>query len=108
MSKKVKLKPNMNVGSEMVMNEVCQGILTKGEQVSDMLLSMMQLVGTDTVGIGAMAIGLSKALTALKVIARRLGVPVDDTVEQLMAGFEREMTASLDEFDAEKYGKKTK
>ncbi len=107
MAKKIKMKPNVNVGMVNEIEDDNLDLIMKGERVSEMLMTMMQLVGTDLVGIGALAVGLSRAMTALKVIARRLGVPVDDLCNNLMETFEKEMNESLDEYEAIHHGQET-
>ena len=62
------------------------------------IIGMMALFSYDWKGIGVAAVGLAKALAALKAIANEVGVDIKDLYEGELAHFEREYN-SLSEID---------
>jgi hypothetical protein len=97
MAKKKALKTNGNVGNEREIEQEYFPMIEKGEDIADVLMSIMKLVAIDWEGIGAMAFGMAKALAALKETARRVDMSVDDLHEYLLSYYEKDIAKFLDE-----------
>lgn len=64
-------------------------LLEKGDTFGDALISMLSLIATDYKGMGLAAIGLAKALAALKDVAKNYDVNIDSLFESELAHFEK-------------------
>ena len=96
MAKKKVLKTNQ-VGNEKELEPEYLSLMAKGEDIADVLMSIMKLVVIDWEGIGAMVFGMAKALAALKETARRVDMSVDDLHEYLLSYYEKDIAKFLDE-----------
>lgn len=102
MSKKNFNKSNGNVGSEDVNNQSREEallLLDKGETFGDSIIGMLAMFACDHKGMGAAAIGLAKALAALKDAARHYHVDIDSIFDYELAYFQNlyEETPDLEE-----------
>jgi hypothetical protein len=70
-------------------------ILEKGETFGDALIGMLSLIATDYKGMGLAAIGLAKALAALKNVAKLTDVNIDSLFESELAHFENHEKSSF-------------
>lgn len=98
MAKKKALKTNQ-VGNEKELEPEYLSLMAKGEDIADVLMSIMKLVAIDWEGIGAMAFGMAKALAALKEVARRTDVSVDNLYEFLLSYYEENISKFLNEHE---------
>lgn len=64
-------------------------LLEKGDTFGDALIGMLSLIATDYKGMGLAAIGLAKALAALKNVAKLTDVNIDSLFESELAHFEK-------------------
>ena len=64
-------------------------MLDKGGEFGNGIISMMAMFAYDFKGMGIAAIGLAKALAALKDISRQVGVDIDKLYDSELAYFKR-------------------
>ena len=97
MVKKNFKKTNL-VGKEKELDQKVDEMLEKSDLFGQSIIGMMALFAYNWKGIGIAAVGLAKALAALKAIANEVGVDIKDLYEGELAHFEREYN-SLSEID---------
>ena len=92
MTKKNFKKSNACVGKKNGRNnqsrEEALLMLDKGGEFGNGIISMMAMFAYDFKGMGIAAIGLAKALAALKDISRQVGVDIDKLYDSELAFFE--------------------
>lgn len=66
-------------------------LLGRGEVFGDAIIWIMSLFALDVKGMGIAAIGLAKALAALKSVAKCTGVNIDSLFENELAHFEKKI-----------------
>jgi len=95
------IKKNSNkIGKKVNKNgnptrEEAKLLLEKGETFGDALIGMLSLIATDYKGMGLAAIGLAKALAALKNVAKLTDVNIDSLFESELAHFENHEKSSF-------------
>ena len=72
-----------------------QEMMERGDELGDTLMGILMLVATNWKGMGIAAIGMAKALAALKNIALDSGVNIDKLYSGELAFHEREMAEML-------------
>lgn len=72
-----------------------QEMMERGEELGDTLMGILMLVATNWKGMGIAAIGMAKALAALKSIARDAGVDIEKLYSGELAFHEQEMAEML-------------
>jgi hypothetical protein len=91
MTKKNFKKSNARVGKKNGRNdhsgEEALLMLDKGGEFGNGIISMMAMFAYDFKGMGIAAIGLAKALAALKDISRQVGVDIDKLYDSELAYF---------------------
>ena len=91
MTKKNFKKSNARVGKKNGRNnqsrEEALLMLDKGGEFGNGIISMMAMFAYDFKGMGIAAIGLAKALAALKDISRLVGVDIDKLYDSELAYF---------------------
>ena len=101
--KKKNLKKANSVGKEKEFEQKVQEIMVKSDMFGQSIIGMMALFAYDWKGIGVAAVGLAKALAALKAIANEAGVHIKDLYEGELAHFEREYNSlDIDLVDTDK------
>lgn len=92
MTKKNFKKSNTQVGKKKGTNNQSRDeamlLLDKGGEFGNGIISMMAMFAYDFKGMGIAAIGLAKALAALKDISRQVGVDIDKLYDSELAFFE--------------------
>ena len=92
MTKKNFKKTNACVGKKNRRNDLgreeAELILEKGEDFGDSLIGLFAMFAYDFKGFGAAAIGMAKALAALKDAAKHFNVDIDDLYDSELAYFE--------------------
>ena len=91
MAKKIKMnasKANGKIKNKKVEQDA-KILVEKGEIFGDSIIAQLTLTATDLIGIGAASVGLAKALAALKDVARRLDVSIDNLFDQQLSHYER-------------------
>ena len=92
MTKKNFKKSNACVGKKNGRNDQSSEeallMLDKGGEFGNGIISMMAMFAYDFKGMGIAAIGLAKALAALKDISRQVGVDIDKLYDSELAYFE--------------------
>lgn len=68
--------------------EAAKLLLEKGEDFGDSLIGLFAMFAYDFKGFGAAAIGMAKALAALKDAAKHFNVDIDDLYDSELAYFE--------------------
>lgn len=94
--KKKNLKKANSVGKEKEFEQKVQEIMVKSDMFGQSIIGMMALFAYDWKGIGVAAVGLAKALAALKAIANEVGVDIKALYEGELAHFEREYNSISD------------
>ncbi len=93
MTKKNFKKTNTRVGKKNGTNNQSREdallILDKGGEFGNGIISMLAMFAYDFKGMGIAAIGLAKALAALKDVARQVDVDIDKLFKSELAFFER-------------------
>ena len=86
------------VGKEKELDQKVDEMLEKSDLFGQSIIGMMALFAYNWKGIGIAAVGLAKALAALKAIANEVGVDIKALYEGELAHFEKEYN-SLSEID---------
>ena len=90
--KKTIKKSDVIVGNENVNHDLSREeamkLIDKGETFGDSIIGMLAMFACDYKGIGAAAIGLAKALAALKDAARHYHVDIDNIFDSELAYFQ--------------------
>lgn len=94
--KKKNLKKANSVGKEKEFEQKVQEIMVKSDMFGQSIIGMMALFAYDWKGIGVAAVGLAKALAALKAIANEVGVDIKALYEGELAQFEEQYDLSSD------------
>lgn len=81
------------VGKEKSLKSA-QNLYERGELFGDSIIGMMTQFATDWRGLGVAAVGLAKALAALKTVASEVGVDLDDLYKGLLENFEKDFFLS--------------
>ena len=68
-------------------------MMEEGETFGDSIIGTMSLFAYTYEGLGIAAIGLTKALAALKTVARKKGIDIKNLYEGELALFENKMAA---------------
>jgi hypothetical protein len=101
MNKKNFKKPNARVGKENGINihiiEDAELVVGKGEMFGDSIVSMFGVFCNNYKGFGAAAIGMAKALAALKDAARHFHVDIDSLYDSQLAYYEELFAETPDE-----------
>jgi len=97
MVKKNFKKTNL-VGKEKELDQKVDEIMEKSDLFGQSIIGMMALFAYNWKGIGIAAVGLAKALAALKAVARETGVDIKNLYDGELAHFEKEYN-SLSDFD---------
>ena len=101
MNKKNFKKSNARVGKENEINihvvEDAELVVGKGEMFGDSIVSMFGVFCNNYRGFGAAAIGMAKALAALKDAARHFHVDIDDLYDSQLAYYEELFAETPDE-----------
>ena len=101
MNKKNFKKSNARVGKENGTNshiiEDAKLVVGKGEMFGDSIVSMFGVFCNNYKGFGAAAIGMAKALAALKDAARHFHVDIDDLYDSQLAYYEELFAETPDE-----------
>jgi len=95
--KKKNFKKTNRVGKERKLNQNVLDLLERGNDFGQTLIGIMAQFAYDWKRMGIAAIGLAKAVAALKTIARDAGVEIEGIFNSELAYFEEEF--SLDDFD---------
>lgn len=92
MRKKNHKKSNINVGKKIEndnqRDDEVKLLIDKGESFGDGIISMMSMFACDYNGIGVAAIGLAKALAALKGVAAHAEIDIKRLYESQLAYFD--------------------
>ena len=94
--KKKNFKKTNLVGKEKELDQKVDEIMEKSDLFGQSIIGMMALFAYDWKGIGVAAVGLAKALAALKAIANEVGVDIKALYEGELAHFEREYNSISD------------
>lgn len=101
MNKKNFKKSNARVGKENRINihivEDAELVVGKGEMFGDSIVSMFGVFCNNYKGFGAAAIGMAKALAALKDAARHFHVDIDSLYDSQLAYYEDLFAETPDE-----------
>ena len=101
MNKKNFKKSNACVGKENGINihiiEDAELVVGKGEMFGDSIVSLFGVFCNNYKGFGAAAIGMAKALAALKDAARHFHVDIDDLYDSQLAYYEDLFAETPDE-----------
>ena len=91
--KKKNFKKSNNVGNEKKLNENVQELMEMGNNFGQSIIGLMAQFATNWKGIGIAAVGLAKALAALKAVARESDVDVESLYKNELAYFEKEYSS---------------
>ena len=101
MNKKNFKKSNARVGKENRINihivEDAELVVGKGEMFGDSIVSLFGVFCNNYKGFGAAAIGMAKALAALKDAARHFHVDIDSLYDSQLAYYEDLFAETPDE-----------
>ena len=89
-------KKSNRVGKEKDLDQKVDEIMEKSDLFGQSIIGMMALFAYNWKGIGIAAVGLAKALAALKAIANEVGVDIKALYEGELAHFEREYNSISD------------
>lgn len=96
MTKKQTKKANTKVGKESKQELMsAERLVEDGEMFGDTIIATMALFAHFDESMGVAAIGLAKALAALKTVARKHGIDVEKLFDDELAIFERDL-ATID------------
>ena len=95
MVKKNFKKTNL-VGKEKELEQKVDEMLEKSDMFGQSIIGMMALFAYNWKGIGIAAVGLAKALAALKAVARETGVDIKNLYEGQLAHFEKQYNSLSD------------
>ena len=84
------------VGKEKELDQKVDEMLEKSDLFGQSIIGMMALFAYNWKGIGIAAVGLAKALAALKAVARETGVDIKALYEGELAQFEEQYDLSSD------------
>ena len=94
------LKKTNQVGKEEKLNKNVQELMERGDIFGQSIIGVMAQFATNWKGIGIAAVGLAKALAALKAVARESDVDVASLYKNELAYFEKEYSSiHLEEAD---------
>ena len=91
--KKKNFKKSNQVGNEKKLNENVQELMEMGNNFGQSIIGLMAQFATNWKGIGIAAVGLAKALAALKAVARESDVDVESLYKNELAYFEKEYSS---------------
>ena len=94
--KKKNLRKANSVGKQKELDQKVQEIMEKSDMFAQSIIGMMALFAYNWKGIGIAAVGLAKALAALKAVARETGVDIKNLYEGQLAHFEKEYNSLSD------------
>jgi len=101
MNKKNFKKSNVRVGKENEINihvvEDAELVVARGETFGDGIISLFGVFCNNYKGFGAAAIGMAKALAALKDAARHFHVDIDSLYDSQLAYYEDLFAETPDE-----------
>ena len=86
-------KKSNQVGNEKKLNEDVQELMERGDIFGQSIIGVMAQFATNWKGIGIAAVGLAKALAALKAVARESDVDVESLYKNELAYFEKEYSS---------------
>ena len=89
-------KKSNRVGKEKDLDQKVDEIMEKSDLFGQSIIGMMALFAYNWKGIGIAAVGLAKALAALKAIAHETGVDIKALYEGELAQFEKEYNSLSD------------
>ena len=93
-------KKSNQVGKEEKLNKNVQELMERGDIFGQSIIGLMAQFATNWKGIGIAAVGLAKALAALKAVARESDVDVESLYKNELAYFEKEYSSiHLEEAD---------
>jgi hypothetical protein len=84
------------VGKEKELDQKVDEMLEKSDLFGQSMIGMMALFAYNREGIGIAAVGLAKALAALKAVARETGVDIKNLYEGQLAHFEKQYNSLSD------------
>lgn len=90
-------KKSNQVGNEKKLNENVQELMEMGNNFGQSIIGLMAQFATNWKGIGIAAVGLAKALAALKAVARESDVEIESLYKKELAYFEDEYFSILSE-----------
>ena len=91
------LKKTNQVGKEEKLNKNVQELMERGDIFGQSIIGLMTQFATNWQGIGIAAVGLAKALAALKAVARVSDVEIESLYKKELAYFEDEYFSILSE-----------
>ena len=91
------LKKTNQVGKEEKLNKNVQELMERGDIFGQSIIGLMTQFATNWQGIGIAAVGLAKALAALKAVARESDVEIESLYKAELAHFEDEYFSILSE-----------
>ena len=86
-------KKSNQVGKEEKLNKNIQALMERGDIFGQSIIGVMAQFATNWKGIGIAAVGLAKALAALKAVARESDVDVESLYKNELAHFEKEYSS---------------
>ena len=89
-------KKSNRVGKEKELDQKVDEIMEKSDLFGQSIIGMMALFAYNWKGIGIAAVGLAKALAALKAVARETGVDIKNLYEGQLAHFEKQYNSLSD------------
>ena len=93
---KKNFKKSKRVGKEKELDQKVDEMLEKSDLFGQSIIGMMALFAYNWKGIGIAAVGLAKALAALKAVARETGVDIKALYKGELAQFEEQYDLSSD------------
>ena len=87
MAKKIKMKPN-NVGKENKRKQEMLEMVERGQALGETLIGILMLTTSDWKSFGSAAIGMAKALAALRKVADEACVDIDDLYNSELSYYE--------------------
>ena len=86
-------KKSNQVGKEEKLNKNVQALMERGDIFGQSIIGVMAQFATNWKGIGIAAVGLAKALAALKAVARESDVDVESLYKNELAYSEKEYSS---------------
>lgn len=85
---KVKSKKTTKVRKDAKVDRAARQIIEDGESFGNAIISMMSIFATNVKGMGIAAVGLAKALAALRNIGEVTGIDIKDIYDNELAYFD--------------------
>ena len=87
---KKKFKKASKNGKEKELDQKVQELMERGDVFGQSIIGLIAQFAYDWKGIGVAAVGMAKALAALKAVAREVDVDIDKLYKSELAHFENE------------------